>query len=138
MNQKQVTSCRGVIIKDQNILLIHRKNEGREYWVFPGGHTEEGETLEQTITREVMEETILKVTKLSEPVFYTNKTFAENECYFVCEVENGEPKLHDSGPEKITETNWYNPEWISLEKFKTLEDIYPKEMKSGVLKIWYT
>lgn len=132
MNTKSVVSCRAVIIKDQNILLIHRKKDGREYWVFPGGHTEEGETLEQTITREVMEETSLNITKLGEPVFYTNKTFNENECYFVCEVADGEPKLNATGPETITETNWYNPEWISLEKFKTLEDIYPKEIRSSI------
>ncbi|MEK7504417.1 MAG: NUDIX domain-containing protein [Patescibacteria group bacterium] len=133
MNDKSVISCRAVIIKDEKILMIHRKKDGREYWVFPGGHTEVGETPQQTITREVMEETSLKIIKLSEPVFYINKTFSENECYFKCEVADGEPKLSPSGPEKITENNWYSPEWVSLEVFKSITDVYPNEIKVTVV-----
>ena len=40
------------------ILLIKRKNDPfKDCWAFPGGFTEEGETLEQSASRELMEET---------------------------------------------------------------------------------
>ena len=70
---------------------------------------------------------------MDNPVFYKKGVFGENECYFKCEVADGEPKLSATGPETITQTNWYNPEWVSLEKFKTLESVYPQEIKSGFL-----
>ena len=40
------------------ILLIKRRNEPfKDCWAFPGGFTEEGETLEQSASRELLEET---------------------------------------------------------------------------------
>ena len=125
----KIISCRAVIIREDKILLMHRRKNGHEYWVFPGGHVESGESPEQAMIREVWEETNLKVTKLSQPFEYVNSTFSENECYFMCEVAEGKPKLDPSGTEKITPDNWYNPEWITLEKFEILEDVYPREIR---------
>ena len=42
-----------------NIVLLYRKNEND--WSFPKGHIEAGENFEQTMTREVKEETGLNV-----------------------------------------------------------------------------
>jgi len=53
-----------VIIKDGKILLEKRKNEpGKGKWSIPGGLVELGETIEQTVIREVKEETGLEVEK---------------------------------------------------------------------------
>ena len=52
-----------IIVNDSKVLLMHRKKEGREYWVFPGGGVEKDETSEQAAKREVLEETSLKVMK---------------------------------------------------------------------------
>jgi 8-oxo-dGTP diphosphatase len=47
-----------VIVDDGRILLEKRKNEpGKGKWSIPGGLVELGETLEQTVIREVKEET---------------------------------------------------------------------------------
>lgn len=35
----------GIVIKDGKVLLIHRFNKGDEYWVFPGGGVEEGDSV---------------------------------------------------------------------------------------------
>ncbi|OHB17255.1 MAG: hypothetical protein A2749_00105 [Parcubacteria group bacterium RIFCSPHIGHO2_01_FULL_45_26] len=40
------------------LVLVHN---GRHGWQPPGGHTEEGETIEQTVIREVQEETNMRV-----------------------------------------------------------------------------
>jgi len=53
-----------VIIKDGKILLEKRKNEpGKGKWSIPGGLVELGESVEQTVVREVEEETGFEVEK---------------------------------------------------------------------------
>jgi len=53
-----------VIIKDGKILLEKRKNDpGKGKWSIPGGLVELGESVEQTVMREVEEETGLEVEK---------------------------------------------------------------------------
>lgn len=49
-----VTSVRCVLIRD-NMVLLQRDREGAH--ILPGGRREQGETLEQTLRREVLEET---------------------------------------------------------------------------------
>ena len=50
-----------ILIKDGKILLIHRKNGGNEYYSFPGGGVEKGETIEDACIRELLEETSIKI-----------------------------------------------------------------------------
>jgi mutator protein MutT len=53
-----------IIIRDGKILLEKRKNEpGKGKWSIPGGLVELGESLEETVLREVKEETGLDVEK---------------------------------------------------------------------------
>jgi mutator protein MutT len=53
-----------VIICNGQILLEKRKNEpGRGKWSIPGGLVDLGESIEQTVIREVKEETCLEVKK---------------------------------------------------------------------------
>lgn len=54
------------IVKRVKVLLVNSKNEvllgySHNTYQFPGGHVEEGETLEQTVSREVEEETGIKL-----------------------------------------------------------------------------
>lgn len=46
-----------IIIRNNKILLIHRRETGKEYWVFPGGGVKEGETTKDAAARELKEET---------------------------------------------------------------------------------
>jgi len=51
----------GIVIKDNKILLMHRIYKGKEYWVFPGGHLQQGEELAGAAIREILEETTIIV-----------------------------------------------------------------------------
>ena len=52
---KTRNSCRGIVIKDNSILLSYETKENT--WMIPGGGVEENESLEECCIREVQEET---------------------------------------------------------------------------------
>ena len=116
-----------IITNKNKVLLIHRKKEGEEYWVFPGGGIEEGETPGEAIRREVLEETSLKVTKCNYSFDYLDENKVAHPV-FVCRVEKGKPKLGGPEAEKNSEEDWYCPEWIELSDAAKL-NVYPEEGK---------
>lgn len=105
-----------IIIKENKILLIHRKKEGKEYWVLPGGGIDEPETAEQAIVREVKEETNLEATEVKK--YLTDSNWGE---VFYVQVSEGTPEFV-AGPEmdKDPNTDWYSPEWVDLSEKEKL------------------
>jgi 8-oxo-dGTP diphosphatase len=83
--EQPVIGVGAVIIYDGKILLEKRKNEpGKGKWSIPGGLVELGESVEQTVIREVKEETGLEVEKPEHVDIVDN----------VIRDENGEIKYH--------------------------------------------
>lgn len=50
-----------LVTDDDRILLVRHEKKGESYWLLPGGGMEFGETLEQAVRREALEETGLEV-----------------------------------------------------------------------------
>jgi 8-oxo-dGTP diphosphatase len=119
-----------------NILLIKRNTiPFKGYWALPGGRMDPGEIIEQTIIREVKEETGLDVTivrKIGEYVEKGVKDEVEYEYYptcFLVKPKSGEIKKQDG---EIQEINLFNlselPKPLAFEHDQMIKDY----IKSGL------
>ncbi len=97
------TSCAIIPYPDGKILLIKRNTKPFVgYWALPGGRMDPGESIEQTIVREVKEETGLESTIISVVGEYIEKGIKDDVEYeyyptcFVVKPIGGELKKQDS------------------------------------------
>ena len=119
-----------VITNNGRVLLIHRINNKKEYYVFPGGGVENGETVEQAVLREVQEETSLevKIEKLLYHHIYDDNT---EQFFYLCRYVSGEPKLGDGNEAramKESNADFYNPVWYEMKGLPQLL-LYPLEIR---------
>ena len=111
---KRVDVVSALIYDDKgNILLVKNRKGDSFYWGLPGGAVEDGETLEQAVVREVIEETgfIVEVTGLSSlrEVFFNEKGHHALIIPFFAKVIDGE--ININGPDnEIEEVKWVDIE----------------------------
>jgi 8-oxo-dGTP diphosphatase len=96
---KQVHVTAAVIVRDDKILCVQRGENKLSYisrkWEFPGGKVETGESLEDTIRREILEELNLEIS-VREFFIQVNHQYPDFELKmdtFICEIDSGEPQL---------------------------------------------
>jgi len=51
----------GILVKDDQILLVRHEKNGKSYWLLPGGGVDFGESVEDALVREFMEEVGLAI-----------------------------------------------------------------------------
>ena len=102
------TSTAIIPYPDNKILLIKRNTiPFKGYWALPGGRMDSGENIEQTIVREVKEETGLNVTIVSKVGEYIEKGIKDDVEYeyyptcFMVKPVGGEIKKQDSEIQEI-------------------------------------
>lgn len=125
-----------VVIKDEQILLMHRFNRGQEYYVFPGGGVEEGETVEQAVLREAQEEMSIEI-KINRLLYHHHIIGDLNDSdqyFYLCDYISGEPQL--SAGNELDEhrkgENLYHPLWYPVKELpETL--LYPLEIRDWLL-----
>ena len=94
-------AVRGVVIApDQRVLLIRSQDPAskREFWMTPGGGMEAGETPNETLVRELAEETGLQTPSIGPELWWRRLTFTwagrtidQHERYFLVETDHFEP-----------------------------------------------
>jgi 8-oxo-dGTP diphosphatase len=124
----------GVIIRGDQILLMFRRKEGNEYWCFPGGKVEAGETAEQAVIREIAEETTV-VVSVGQLLYQLHHDDGEEQNLYLCSYVSGEPSVHPNSPEAERMTRlgtYYNPQWIPLADLSKLL-VYPLEARDWLI-----
>lgn len=131
----------GIIIQNNKILLMRRIRNGQEYFVFPGGGVEEGETLEEATIREIKEELSLdaKLDKLLFKMFNPSKNnqkeMGRDDNFYLITEFSGELKLGGEELERMSEDDKYYPEWHEIKKASQYKNLYPQKAAKKLFKI---
>lgn len=126
-----------VILRNDQILLMHRQRNGRDYYVFPGGSVEPVESPEQTVTRELQEEFTINILPEKElfQIINPHNDRTREEHYFLVNNFTGTPELGGEEKERMDENNQYSPEWISLSELEELP-LFPEEAKTKIISLF--
>jgi mutator protein MutT len=93
---KRVEVVLGMIVRNEQVLICRRLDEGpfAGLWEFPGGKREPGESIQQTLARELDEELGIKVqiTDSLDTVDFDYPTTQVRLIPVLCRIECGEPK----------------------------------------------
>ena len=123
-----------ILIKGNEICLMYRKKKN-EYFVFPGGGVEEGETKEQATLRELKEETTIEA-KINKLLYHQICDDNTEQYFYLCEYVKGELKLGENSIEKermLKGNNFYNPLLVKIEELRNML-VYPIEIRDLLLK----
>ena len=114
----------------QSIIFATQRGYGewKGFWEFPGGKMEEGETPQEALKREIMEELgiEIKVGELITKIEYDYPTFhLSMDCFFV-EIISGDLilKEHEDAKwltkEELDSVNWLPADITLIDKIKTM------------------
>ena len=116
---RRVVRYQGVIVREHCLLLIKQLHhaDGHDYWLLPGGGREDGESEEQTVRREMREETNLDVRVerllIVQPVFQEGRFYGRLKTY-LCTPVGGEaspgyePEPDAAQAYAISEVRWFD------------------------------
>ena len=108
---KKIEVVAGVIFCEDQVLCVQRPKNKLNYisekFEFPGGKIEEGETKEETLHRELLEELNLstKIKSFFLTVIHEYPDFELTMHSFICEVDSKELTLHEHIDQKWLKIN---------------------------------
>ena len=116
---KKIRVACAAIIRDGKLFAAQRGyGDYKNWWEFPGGKIEEGESEEQTVIREISEElgiTVIPVERIGTaekdyPQFHLSLT-----C-FVCIPKDGEPELREHESARwVGKEEMYSLQWLAAD-----------------------
>lgn len=136
-NNKITIRVAGIVMMNDGIVFMHRKNvirnkDYQEYYTFPGGHLEEGETLEEGVIREIKEEFGINVKVVRKLYELENDRVNMKEYFFLCKYIDGEFGTGDgeefSNNPEYKDSGEYIPEIVKRESIPGLI-LLPLEIK---------
>lgn len=115
----------GILVEDKNVLLIKQSKGDKFYWLLPGGGLDYGESFEQCLEREFMEETSLKIE--ADELIFVSESIAPDKSrhivnlYFKVDLIGGEIKIGD-------EHNLLELKYMNIDEIEN-STIYPNIKK---------
>ncbi len=133
------TRHQAAVVRDHHILLLHvdDHDQGRSYWLLPGGGSEDGESGEDCVCREVREEARVDVT-VSRILF--DHTLEPNHLYhsvrtYLCTLAADALALPGEEPEALWSTTILETGWFDLRSTHA----WPQEVLDNVrTMLWLT
>ena len=127
MKKEKAAGC--IIIKENKVLLIKQKNGN--FWGFPKGHLEEGETEIEAAKRETLEEIGLEViidkTKRYETNYIIRNEIDKTSVFYLAKIKAGEITKQE---EEIEDIQWFEfDEALSKITYDNLRKIFEQALK---------
>jgi 8-oxo-dGTP diphosphatase len=116
-------AVRAIIVRDGALLVMHRNKFGSEYYTLLGGGIDPGETAEQSLVREVMEESGFTVTA-AKLVFVEEAGDPYGTQYvYYCEATGDTPQLAPNSEEAdlMPYGNEHTPVWLPVEELPKVQ-----------------
>lgn len=146
MNRKRISVVAAVIRNGSKIFATQRGyGEYKDWWEFPGGKIEEGETPEEALVREIREElrTLIAVDRLLTRVEYEYPDFHLTMDCFWCHIEEGELTLveHEAAKwlpmQDLRQVNWLPADILAVEEIEktALITLEPLPVRFSVCKV---
>jgi nucleoside triphosphatase len=124
----------GLIINPEGKLFLMQSYKWWDRWVIPGGHIELGESIEEALSREVEEETGLKIYDIEfllfqefiyDDVFWKRRHFIFFD--YVCKTDMDEVRLNSEGQAY---------RWVTLEEAFAMQiDAYTRRMLARYVEL---
>jgi mutator protein MutT len=127
-----------VLIQNDKVALIERHRAGIDYFVFPGGGMDDGETPEQAAVREAKEELGIDVA-IKQKISEIQLGQKSRQVYFLVEQVGGEfgtgtgEEYTDSDPDD-PEEGIYIPIWMPIDQLPLYNNIYPASVANLVVR----
>ena len=127
---KQIEVVAAIIHDEEGRIFATQRGYGdwKDWWEFPGGKMEPGETPEEALLREIWEEleTRIVVERLVKTVEWDYPKFHLTMHCFLCHIESGHPVLleHEAArwlkQGKLDDVNWLPADRIVVDELKSL------------------
>lgn len=121
---KTIRVVAAIMHKDGKIFATQRGYGAyKDYWEFPGGKIEAGETPEEALIREIKEElaTTIQIERFLTTVEYDYPEFHLSMDCFICSIVEGEPELleHESACwlslDHLRDVNWLSADLLVVD-----------------------
>ena len=126
-------SAKALIIKEGRVLAIKIKDNGKEWYIMPGGGQESEELLADAVCREVAEEVGIEVTA-KELVFVIEgihgEAFHRIDLVFLCEYIG---ELADMVSHK--DTNQIGYDWLDIQTLNRSK-LYPSKLRRQIMNLY--
>jgi len=125
--QRQTIGARGILIDDNKVLLI--RHSYLPHWQFPGGGVDVGETFENTMRREVLEETGYLVNGAVELYGVFHNIEATNRDHLAIYIARDFEIAHQFKPSReIVDMQWFDinelPNNIATSAKRRIDEIF--------------
>lgn len=141
ISKKITERVRAIIIDRGKVLLINRIKGNDSYWVIPGGAVESGESHEQAVKRECLEELGVKIAV--QKLFLQRlgdkpEIEGQQEFFYLCDIVDGQIGT-GQGPEFQAGTQYkgeYRIKWVDLKDLLEI-NLKPDEVKNKIIQQVY-